>query len=57
MSEHDPSVQFFAGLVDHILLVARAGDYDETAGGQFIARLGLAAPKVLGAVLTGATTS
>jgi uncharacterized protein involved in exopolysaccharide biosynthesis/Mrp family chromosome partitioning ATPase len=57
VSEHDPSLQFFAGLVDHILLVARAGDYDEAAGGQFIARLGLAAPKVLGAVLTGAATA
>jgi uncharacterized protein involved in exopolysaccharide biosynthesis/Mrp family chromosome partitioning ATPase len=57
MSERDPSLQFFAGIVDHILLVARAGDYDEASGGKFIMRLGLDARKVLGAVLTGATSA
>jgi Mrp family chromosome partitioning ATPase len=57
MSERDPSLQFFAGLVDHILLVAGAGDYDETSGGQFIVRLGLDVRKVLGAVLTGAASA
>ena len=57
MGERDPSLQFFAGLVDHILLVARAGDYDEAGGGRFIARLGLSVRKVLGAVLTGAAST
>ena len=57
MSERDPSLQFFAGIVDHILLVAGAGDYDEASGGKFIARLGLDLRKVLGAVLTGAATA
>ena len=56
MSEHDPSLQFFGGIVDHIVLVARAGDYDETSGGKFIVRLGLDLGKVLGAVLTGAAS-
>ncbi len=51
MSERDPSLQFFAAMVDHILLVARAGDYDEASGGKFIVRLGLDVRKVLGAVL------
>jgi Mrp family chromosome partitioning ATPase len=57
MSERDPSLQFFAGIVDHILLVAGAGDHDEASGGKFIARLGLDLRKVLGAVLTGAATA
>jgi Mrp family chromosome partitioning ATPase len=56
MGERDPSLHFFAGLVDHILLVARADDYDEAAAGQLIARLGLDTRKVRGAVLTGATS-
>jgi uncharacterized protein involved in exopolysaccharide biosynthesis/Mrp family chromosome partitioning ATPase len=50
----DPGLGFFAGVVDHILLVARAADYDESAAGHFISRLGLDAQKVRGAVLTGA---
>lgn len=57
MSERDPSLQFFSGLVDHILLVGRSGDYDEVSGGKFIVRLGLDTRKVLGAVLTGAASA
>jgi len=49
----DPSIRFFAGLVDHIVLVVRAGENDEGAVEQFMARLGLDARKVRGAVLTG----
>jgi uncharacterized protein involved in exopolysaccharide biosynthesis/Mrp family chromosome partitioning ATPase len=49
----DPGTRFFAGLVDHIVLVARADEQNETAVEQFIARLGLDARKVRGAVLTG----
>jgi Mrp family chromosome partitioning ATPase len=50
----DPSVGFFADLVDHIVLVARAGAHDEATLAQVIARLGLNPQKVRGAVLTGA---
>ncbi len=51
---NDPSARFFAGLVDHILLVARADAQNKAAIEQFIARLGADARKVRGAVLTGA---
>ncbi len=50
----DPSACFFAGLVDHILLVARADEQNRAAIEQFIARLGRDARKIRGAVLTGA---
>jgi uncharacterized protein involved in exopolysaccharide biosynthesis/Mrp family chromosome partitioning ATPase len=50
----DPSARFFAGLVDHIVLVARADEADEIAVTQFVSTLGLDARKVRGAVLTGA---
>ena len=50
----DPSTCFFAGLVDHIVVVVRADDQDEAVVGQFIARLGLDARKIRGTVLTGA---
>jgi len=50
----DPSTRFFAGLVDHIVLVARTDEQAERAVEQFIARLGLDARKVRGAVLIGA---
>ena len=53
----DPSARFFAGLVDHILLVARADAQNKAAIEQFIARLGPDARKVRGAVLTGARTA
>jgi len=50
----NPSTNFFAGLVDHIVLVARTDEQNAGAVQQFIARLGLDARKVRGAVLTGA---
>jgi polysaccharide biosynthesis transport protein len=50
---HDPSARFFAGLVDHIVLVARADERGDDAIELFVARLGNDAQKVLGAVLTG----
>jgi len=50
----DPSACFFAGLVDHILLVARADEQNKAAVEQFVARLGLDARKVRGTVLTDA---
>jgi len=53
----DPSTLFFAGLVDHIVLVARADEADEIAVEQFVSRLGLDARKVRGAVLTGAAAA
>jgi polysaccharide biosynthesis transport protein len=49
----DPSARFFAGLVDHIVLVARADDRDEDAAALLVARLGADAKKVRGTVLTG----
>jgi hypothetical protein len=52
-SHGDPSLAFFADQVDHIVLVGRATDYDESFG-SFTARLGLDARKVRGAVLIGA---
>jgi Mrp family chromosome partitioning ATPase len=48
----DPSAHFFAGLVDHILLVARADEQNNAAVEQFMSRLGPNARKVRGAVLT-----
>jgi polysaccharide biosynthesis transport protein len=53
----DPSLRFFAGMVDHIVLVARADGHDENSAAQFMSRLGLDARKVRGAVLTGAATA
>jgi Mrp family chromosome partitioning ATPase len=52
----DPSVGFFADLVDHIVLVAKAGEHDQAAFAQIVSRLGLNPQKVRGAVLTGAET-
>jgi polysaccharide biosynthesis transport protein len=49
----DPSARFFAGLVDHIVLVARADERDQDAAALLVARLGADAKKVRGAVLTG----
>jgi len=49
----DPSARFFAGLVDHIVLVARADEHDDEAIELFVARLGADARKIRGAVLTG----
>jgi uncharacterized protein involved in exopolysaccharide biosynthesis/Mrp family chromosome partitioning ATPase len=53
----NPSTSFFAGLVDHIILVARTDDQHKGAVKKFIAQLGLDARKVRGAVLTGAATA
>jgi len=50
----DPSTRFFGGVVDHIVLVAKADEHDEAAVARLIVRLGLDAKKVRGAVLTGA---
>jgi uncharacterized protein involved in exopolysaccharide biosynthesis/Mrp family chromosome partitioning ATPase len=49
----DPSARFFAGLVDHIVLVARADEHDDEAIELFVARLGADGQKIRGAVLTG----
>src|ERR1700722_8396153 len=49
----DPSARFFAGLVDHIVLVARADERGDDVIVRFVARLGNDAQKILGAVLTG----
>ena len=53
----NPSAHFFAGLVDHILLVVRADEQNNAAVEQFISRLGPNARKVRGAVLTDARTT
>jgi uncharacterized protein involved in exopolysaccharide biosynthesis/Mrp family chromosome partitioning ATPase len=53
----NPSTNFFAGLVDHIVLVARTDEQNTGAVEQFISRLGADARKVRGAVLTGAGTA
>ncbi len=53
----DPSTSFFAGLVDHIVVVARTDEPYEGLVNQFVSRLGVDARKVRGAVLTGAKTA
>jgi len=50
----DPSGRFFAGLVDHIVLVARTEDADAGAIEELVSRFGLDARKIRGAVLTSA---
>jgi uncharacterized protein involved in exopolysaccharide biosynthesis/Mrp family chromosome partitioning ATPase len=50
----NPGTSFFAGLVDHIVVVAKTDERDAGAVAQFITRLGIDARKVRGAVLTGA---
>jgi len=57
MNHADPSLRFFAGLVDHIVLVAGADSFDETRAERLVARAGLDAGKVCGAVLTGVATT
>jgi uncharacterized protein involved in exopolysaccharide biosynthesis/Mrp family chromosome partitioning ATPase len=52
--KHDPSGRFFAGLVDHIVLVARADRNETRDVAEVVSRLGLDARKVRGAILTGA---
>ena len=57
MSDGDPSLAFFAGAVDHIVLVARAEQYGAATFAHLVARLGPDAQKIRGAVLTGAVTA
>jgi succinoglycan biosynthesis transport protein ExoP len=49
----NPSIRFFAALVDHIVLVARPDEKDKRAVDQFVSRLWADALKVRGAVLIG----
>ncbi len=49
---HNPSTDFFAGLVDHIVLVTRADGRSEGAVASFVSHLGPDARKIRGAVLT-----
>jgi len=51
----DPSAGFFAGLVDHIVLVLR-NDKAKSAA-DIVSDLGLDARKICGAVLTGEDVS
>ena len=53
----DPGMRLFAGLVDHIVLVAAADRQDPNALEQFALQLGPDAQKILGAVLTGVGTT
>ena len=53
----DPGMRLFAGLVDHIVLVAAADRQDPSALEQFALQLGPDAQKILGAVLTGVGTA
>jgi polysaccharide biosynthesis transport protein len=54
--DRNPSGPFFAGLVDHIVLVARA-EADAASLQRLIADLGLDARKIRGAVLTGSAAA
>jgi polysaccharide biosynthesis transport protein len=53
----NPSTTFFAGLVDHIILVGRTDGENARAVEQFVSQLGPNARKIRGAVLTGAATT
>jgi tyrosine-protein kinase Etk/Wzc len=50
----DPSARFFAGLVDHIVLITTAEEADKGAIDDVVSRLGLDARKIRGAILTEA---
>jgi len=50
----DPSARFFAGLVDHIVVVTKAADAKLGAVDEVVSDLGLDARKLRGAVLTEA---
>ena len=52
-SDGDPSGRFFAALVDHIVLVAKATDAADDSVEELVARFGLDARKIRGTVLTG----
>jgi len=49
----EPTTRFFAGVVDHIILVARADERQQRTMAQLTARLGVDARKIRGTVLTG----
>jgi polysaccharide biosynthesis transport protein len=53
----DPSTRFFAGLVDHIVLVARNDGRDDNAVEDFVGRLGVDARKISGGILIGTGTA
>jgi polysaccharide biosynthesis transport protein len=53
----DPSTRFFAGLVDHIVLVSQADAADAKTIEAILSALGLNARKVRGAVLTEAAAA
>ena len=53
----DPSARFFAGLVDHIVLVSQADAADESTVAAVLSALGINARKVRGAVLTEAAAA
>ena len=50
----DPSARLFAGLVDHIVVVAKAEDAEQGAIDEVVSGLGLNARKLRGAVVTEA---
>jgi Mrp family chromosome partitioning ATPase len=54
--DSDPAVRFFAGLVDHVVLVVAAGNNGQGDVDQLIARLAIDPRKVRGTILTGAKT-
>jgi Mrp family chromosome partitioning ATPase len=49
----DPAARFFAGLVDHIVVVTNADEANDGGVDEVVSGLGLDARKVRGAVLTG----
>ena len=55
--DRDPTGRFFAGLVDHIVVVAGADQAGEGFTDETVARFGLDARKIRGAVLTGAAAT
>ncbi len=52
-ANRDPAARFFAGLVDHIVVVTNAAEADDGGVEEIVSGLGLDARKVRGAVLTG----
>jgi polysaccharide biosynthesis transport protein len=52
--DDSPGTRFFAGLVDHIVVVTSAGDDADDTVAAFAAQLGQDAGKIRGTVLTGA---
>jgi len=52
MNDGNPSLGFFTGLADHVVLIARASEYESAAFRQFVARIN--SRKIRGAVLVAA---